>query len=141
MIGQLLDYMHTRPEIIYVEKVKTESQPTKKGRTKLESTERRERERRFFIVPEMLAAKGTINFVNVGDDYFAIVPPSTDLASSEVRRAYLQFVLDPVVLKNAQEIFTHRDAIKTLLDERRANKPEYLARFRSGSFALISCGS
>jgi hypothetical protein len=123
MIRQLLDYMHTRPQIIYIEKVKTQSQPAKKGRTKLESTEKRERERRFFIVPEMLAAKGTINFVNVGDDYFAIVPPSTDLTASEVRRAYLQFVLDPVVLDKSQEIFSHRDAIKTLLDTRRKINP------------------
>ncbi len=123
MIGQLLDYMHTRPQVIYIEKVKTQSQPAKKGRTKLESTESRERERRFFIVPEMLAAKGTINFVNVGDDYFAIVPPSTDLTSSEVRRAYLQFVLDPVVLDKSQEIFAQREAIKTLLDTRRKINP------------------
>ena len=27
MIGQLLDYMHTRPELFYVEKVKTRSRP------------------------------------------------------------------------------------------------------------------
>lgn len=119
MIGQLLDYLNTRPEITYIEKTKIQSQPAKKGKRTLEKTEVRERERRFFIVPEMLAAKGTINFVNAGDEYYAIVPPTTDLTSSEARRAYLQFVLDPVVLKYSQEIFTHRDAVKALLDERR----------------------
>ncbi|MEZ5429111.1 MAG: hypothetical protein R2747_22890 [Pyrinomonadaceae bacterium] len=119
MIGKLLDYMHTRPQLTYVEKVKTQSQPAKKNRQKLETTESRFHERRFFIVPELLTAKGTVNFVNQGDDYSAIVPPGTDLAGSEVRRAYLQFVLDPIVLDNAQEIFKHRDAIKALIEERR----------------------
>lgn len=123
MIGQLLDYLNTRPEITYIEKTKIRSEPTKKGKRTLQKIETRERERRFYIVPEMLAAKGTINFVNAGDEYYAIVPPATDLTSSEVRRAYLQFVLDPVVLKYSQEIFTHRDAIKLLLDERRQINP------------------
>ena len=123
MIGQLLDYLNTRPQLAYIERVKTQSQPTKRGRQKLETTETRERERRFFIVPEMLAAKGTINFVNVGDEYFAIVPPATDLTASEVRRAYLQFVLDPVVLSKSAEIFAHRDALRNLVNERRKSNP------------------
>ncbi len=123
MIGQLLNYLNTRPQLTYIERVKTQSQPAKKGRQKLESSEILERERRFFIVPEMLAAKGTINFVNVGDEYFAIVPPSTDLTASEVRRAYLQFVLDPIVLSKSAEILAHRDAIRNLVNEQRKSNP------------------
>ncbi len=123
MIGQLLDYLNTRPQLNYTEKVRTQSQPAKKGRQKLETIEIRSRERRFFIVPEMLATRGTINFVNVGDDYFAIVPPSTDLSTSEVRRAYLQFVLDPIILSKSQEIFTHRESIRNLVNERRKINP------------------
>ncbi len=118
MVSQLLDYLHTRPELTYIEKIKTQTKDAK-GKKTLEKTETRERTRRFFIVPEMLAPKGTVNFRNIGDDYFAIVPPQTDLSQSEVRRAYLQFVVDPLVLKNGKDISAMRDGIKTLLDERR----------------------
>ncbi|HEV8158712.1 MAG TPA: hypothetical protein VGP58_06760, partial [Pyrinomonadaceae bacterium] len=118
MVSQLLDYLHTRPELTYIEKIKIQTKDAK-GKKTLEKTETRERTRRFFIVPEMLAPKGTVNFRNIGDNYFAIVPPQTDLSRSEVRRAYLQFIVDPLVLKNGRDISTLRDGIKTLLDERR----------------------
>lgn len=124
MVRQLLDYLNTRPQTIYGEKVKTERQVGKSKKTKIENTEIVERERRFFIVPEMFAPKGTINFRNVGDDYFAIVPPGTNLSESDVRRAFLQFVVDPLVLANAKEINGFRDGIKTLLDERRKEKED-----------------
>jgi hypothetical protein len=122
MVRSLLDYLHTRPQTTYLEQVKTEVQKSKK--TKLAQTETRERERRFFIVPDLLAQSGTINFRNIGDDYYAIVPPGTDLSESEVRRAYLQFVLDPIILKNAKDISTFKDGIKALLEERRKVNPE-----------------
>lgn len=118
MVGELLDYLHTKPITTHIERIKTETKNAK-GKKTLEKTELRERERRFFIVPEMLAPKGTVNFRNIGDDYYAIVPPNTDLSQSEVRRAFLQFVFDPLVLNNAKDITTIRDGIKTLLDERR----------------------
>lgn len=123
MIGQLLDYLNTRPQLSFIERVKSRAQSTKGAKRKIQNTELRERERRFYVVPELLAPKGTINFVNAGDEYFAITPPSTDLTTSEVRRAYLQFVLDPIVLKNSEAIFAQRDAIKALLDTQRKLNP------------------
>ena len=119
MVGELLEYLHTKPQLSYVEQIKTESPSSKDKKKPLQKVEIRERERRFFIVPELLASKGTINFRNVGDDYYAIVPPDTDLSQSEVRRAYLQYVIDPLVASNAKDISTFRAGIKTLLDERR----------------------
>jgi hypothetical protein len=118
MVGELLDYLHTKPQLVYIDRIKTESKDAK-GKKTLTKTETRERERRFYIVPELLAPRGTINFVNVGDSYHAIVPPQTDLSQSEVRRAYLQFVIDPLVLNNAKDIAAMRDGIKALLDEQR----------------------
>ena len=123
MVSQLLDYLNTRPQTVYIEKIKTEREVAK-SKNKISKTEIVERERRFFIVPEMFEPKGTINFRNVGDDYFAIVPPDTNLSESEVRRAYLQFVVDPLVLANAKEINGFREGIKTLLDERRKEKTD-----------------
>jgi tetratricopeptide (TPR) repeat protein len=122
MVGELLDYLHTRPQLTYIERIKTQTKDSK-GKN-IERIETRERERRFFIVPEMLAPKGTVNFINVGDSYHAIVPPKTNLGASEVRRAYLQFVVDPLVLNNAKDISTLRDGIKMLLDERRKENPD-----------------
>jgi len=61
--------------------------------------------------------------VNVRDDYYVIVSPDTDLANSEVRRAYLQFVVDPLVLSNAKDIESVRPAVKQLLDARRKIDP------------------
>ena len=121
MVNELLNYLHTRPQTIYTEKVKTETQKTKK--TVLTNIETRERERRFTIVPEMLAPLGTINFVNIKDDYYAVLSPDTDLCVSEVRRGFLQFVVDPIVLSNAKDIASIRDSVKTILDERRKIDP------------------
>lgn len=123
MVQQLLDYLNTRPQINYIEKIKTETKTGKKGKRVLQNTELRERTRRFYVVPEMFAPRGTINFRNIGDDYYAIVPPATDLSGSETRRAFLQFVVDPLVLQNAAEISGSRDGIKALLDERRKEDP------------------
>lgn len=121
MVRELLGYMHTKPQLIYAERVIVETKD-RKNKT-IKKTEVRERERRFFIVPELLAPKGAVNFVNAGDDYYAIVPPDIDLGASEVRRAYLQFVLDPLILANAKEISGFREGIKSLLDERRKTNP------------------
>ena len=122
MVRELLAYLHTKPQLTYIEKTKVEAKSSNNKKT-IQKTETRERERRFYIVPELLVSKGTINFINVGDDYYAIMPPETNLTFSEVRNAYLQFVLDPLVLNNAKDIATFRDGIKTLLDERRKTNP------------------
>ncbi|CAN5764201.1 hypothetical protein BH20ACI4_BH20ACI4_14330 [soil metagenome] len=136
MVKELLDYLHTRPQTIYLEKIKTETPSGKSKKKTLTNTETVERERRFFIVPEMFAPKGAINFRNVGDEYYAIVPPGTNLSESDVRRAFLQFVVDPLILANAKELTGFRDGIKTLLDERRKEKADlspdiFLAASRS----------
>lgn len=134
MVGELLDYLHTRPQTLYAEKVKVESQKGK-GK-KIQQIETREHERRFFIVPEMLAPAGNTNFLNIRDDYYVIVPPDTDLRPSDARRAFLQFVVDPLVLTNAKDISTIQASVKQLLDDRRKINPDvtpdvYLAIGRS----------
>ncbi|MFN3330655.1 MAG: hypothetical protein ACK419_07005, partial [Pyrinomonadaceae bacterium] len=140
MVLELLDYLHTRPQTTYIEKIKVETTDAK-NKKKLQKIETRERERRFFIVPDMLSPSGTVNFLNVGDDYFVIVPPETDLSSSEARQAFLRFVLDPLILQNAKEINDLRDGIRSLLEERRKENREiptdiFLAVLRSVSAAV-----
>ena len=116
MTLELCDYLHTRPQLTYFERVVTKTKL--KGKT-LSKTEVREKERRFFIIPDLLTPIKTINFRNVGDDYFAIVPPNTNLLSSEVRRAYLQFIADSLVSENVKDISPHKDSIKILLEDLR----------------------
>ena len=124
MVNDLLNYMHTRPQLYFSEKFKTETQKAGSKNTVLKKTETRERERRFVIVPEMLAPTGNIIYLNVKDEYFVIVPPDTDVTFSEVRRGFLQFVVDPIVLQNAKDIASMRDSVKTILEERRKIDPK-----------------
>lgn len=122
MVNDLLMYLHTRPILYFDEAVKVESNRSKKST--LKSTETRSRERRFYLVPEMLAPKNTVIFLNVRDDYYVIVSPDTDLTFSDVRRAYLQFVIDPLILKSSKDISVVRESVKKMLDERRVTHPE-----------------
>ncbi len=123
MVSELLDYLHTRPRLTFTERVRIETQKGKNKKNILEKIETREHERRFFLVPERLAVKGNINFLNIRDDYYVILAPETDLSFSEVRRAFLQFVIDPLVLSNSKEISAVRDWVKPILDERRKTEP------------------
>ncbi len=123
MVSDLLDYLHTKPELFYSEKIKVETAKSGSNKTTLQKIEVREHERRFVIVPEMFSPNGNVNFLNIKDDYYVILPPDKDLSYSEVRRAFLQFVVDPLVMKNSKEITGIKDAIKGLLDERRKTEP------------------
>ncbi len=119
MVNYLLNYLHTRPQLYFAEKVKTQTQKTGSKKTTLAKTETRLRERRFAVVPEMLAPAGNIIYLNVKDEYAVIVPPDTDVTFSEVRRGFLHFVVDPIVLNHAKDITTIRDGVKAILEERR----------------------
>ncbi len=121
MVNELLNYLNTKPQLYYSEKTRVETQKTK--RTKLTNIETRERERHFYIVPEMLAPAANVNFLNIKDDYYVILPPETDLVSSDVRRGFLQFVIDPLVLGNSKDIAAMRAGVKQILDERRKIDP------------------
>lgn len=121
MVRDVLDYLHTRPSLSYIERLRVEVPGDKKK--KLVKIENVERFRSFTIVPDLLAAKGNINFLNIADTYIVVVPPGIDVSSSEVRRAYLQFVLDPMVYRETNEIFLHQIDIRSLLNERRKQNP------------------
>lgn len=114
MIRAVLSYLHTRPITVSLERI--QSPAGKKNAPKTYTT--REHQRRFFIVTDLLGAPGAINFRVIGDEYYAVVPEGTDPASSELRRAYLQYVVDPLVLRFNREIAARRDQIKLIINER-----------------------
>jgi hypothetical protein len=115
MVRALLTYLHTRPITSSMERVEVKN-PNKRSKEKTYSV--RQKERRFFILPDLLAARGAINFRIIGDDYYAVVPEGTDPASSELRRAYLQYVIDALVLRFNKDIALRREQVKQLLTER-----------------------
>ncbi|HVS82359.1 MAG TPA: hypothetical protein VHE60_11560 [Pyrinomonadaceae bacterium] len=116
MVRAVLSYLHTRPIMVTNERVRVKSPDNKKNAQDAYSI--RQHERRFFIVPDLMAAPGAINFRVIADDYYAIVPEGTDPSSSELRRAYVQYVIDPLVLKFNKEIAARREQVKQLIDAR-----------------------
>jgi hypothetical protein len=117
MVRGVLTYLHTRPLVTTFERVEVKAPSSKKNnKTKTYST--RQKDRRFLILPDLLGPRGAINFRIIGDDYYTIVPEGTEPTSSELRRAYLQYVIDALVLRFNKEIALRRDQIRQLLDER-----------------------
>jgi tetratricopeptide (TPR) repeat protein len=116
MVRAVLSYLHTRPILVSTERIRVKSPDKKHSSAIVYST--REHERRFYIVPDLMAAPGAINFRVISDDYYAIVPETTDPTSSELRRGFVQFVIDPLVLKFNKEIAAQREPIKQLIDAR-----------------------
>ena len=116
MVRSILSYLHTRPIVVSTERVRVKSPDKKHSSVIVYST--REHDRHFHIVPDLLAAPGTVNFRVIADEYYAIIPEGTDPTSSELRHAFLQFVIDPLVLKFNKEISAQRDQIKQLIDAR-----------------------
>jgi hypothetical protein len=116
MVRALLTYLHTRPITFSLERVEVKTPSTKKKDQKSYSV--RQKDRRFFILPDLLAPRGAINFRVITDDYYAIVPQGTDPGSSELRRAYFQYVVDALVLRFNREVATRREQIRQLIDER-----------------------
>ena len=120
LVGNVLSYLHTLPQTTAIER-KQEKAPGTEGKKKNQTrTITREYERRFIVVPDLLAVPGAINLRVIADDYYVIVPPGITPASSELRRAYLQYVVDPLAVRFNKDISLRRDDLKKLLDERRA---------------------
>ena len=117
MVRALLTYLHTRPITTSTDRVEVKN-PNNKKNNKQKTYSFRQKERRFFILPDLLAAPGAINFRIIGDDYYAVVPEGTNPSSSELRRAYLQYVIDALVLRFNKDIAQRREQVKQLLNER-----------------------
>src|SRR5215212_6588675 len=115
MVRALLTYLHTRPITSSSERVEVKD-PKKNSKEKRYTF--RQKERRFLILPDLLGARGAINFRIIADDYYAVVPEGTDPSSSELRRAYLQYVIDALVLRFNKDIAQRREQVKQILTER-----------------------
>jgi hypothetical protein len=119
LVREILTYLHTRPITVTTVRMLVKAPTARKNQKDAPRRyEFREHERHFYIVPDLLAAPGTINLRVIADDYYAIVPEGTDPASSELRRAYLRYVVDPLMVRFSKEIAARREPVKELLQER-----------------------
>jgi hypothetical protein len=117
MIRGVLSYLHTRPIAYSLERVQVKPLTTQKKNAPKSYTTR-EHPRRFYIVTDLLGVPGAINFRVIGDEYYAVLPEGTDPAASELRRGYLQYIVDPLALKFNREIAARRDQIKSIITAR-----------------------
>jgi hypothetical protein len=115
MVRAVLSYLHTQPVIVSTERVVVKAPGKKKGPQRYTN---RDHQRHFFIVSDLLGAPGAVNFRVIADEYYAVLPEGTDPASSELRRAYLQFVIDPLIVRFNRAIADRRDQIRQVLAER-----------------------
>ncbi|HWW74042.1 MAG TPA: hypothetical protein VNZ44_01530, partial [Pyrinomonadaceae bacterium] len=124
MARGVLSYLNTRPETLVVERVNVPQPTPAQGKKQDEKrlTVTRERERRFRVVPDLMGAPGAINLRAVGDDYFVIVPPDTDPRISESRRAYVQFIVDPLIARFSREVAARRPDLKLILEAEQARR-------------------
>jgi tetratricopeptide (TPR) repeat protein len=131
MVRNVLSYLNTRPITSTIERIPVTTPTTGKKKDVPMKYETREHVRHFVIVPDLLAAPGAINFRVIADDYSVTVPycdetkyycPGRDNnpASPELRRAYIQYVIDPLVIRFNREIIARKEQIKQLLDARTA---------------------
>ncbi|MDQ2936128.1 MAG: hypothetical protein M3R67_01315 [Acidobacteriota bacterium] len=118
MVRAVLTYLHTRPITSSLERVQVKTPTTTKKKNAPKTYNTRERQRHFIIVPDLLGAPGAINFRVIGDEYYAVLPEGTEPASSELRRAYLQYVIDPLLLRFNRDVAARRVQIKQLLTDR-----------------------
>jgi hypothetical protein len=140
MVRFVLSYLHTRPITSTIERIPVKSPGT--TQQKKDAPQKftvREHERRFVIVPDLLAAPSAVNLRVIADDYYLIVPEGTDPTTSEIRRAYLQYVVDPIIARFNRDIAQRREQLKLLLDERtRAGASVTPDVFRAVSRSLVT---
>jgi len=60
--------------------------------------------RRFQIYVELLAPASQVHVRNYANDYFVVVTPAREPQIEEIRHAYLHYLVDPIVLRHAEEV-------------------------------------
>jgi len=120
MILDVVSYLNTRPITTTVERIPVKppagEKPKKNAPRRVET---REHERRFVVVPDLLAAPGAVNFRVIADDYFVIVAACDETkrycpgrednpASPELRRAYIQYVVETLVARFGRDVAARR---------------------------------
>lgn len=64
--------------------------------------------RRFQIFVELLAAPNQVHVRSFADDYFVVVTPSVRPRTSDIRRSYLHYLLDPLAIRYRKNLDAKR---------------------------------
>jgi hypothetical protein len=143
-LGSVLSYLHTEPILelppLYIPR-RTSGPPVKapekKGEKKDDKKDAQKespldipnRIRQFVILPDLLNATGAANLRVVRDTYFLLLGPTTEPNVEVMRRAFLTFVIDPLIERQVKEVAAIRNPLKKLMESRgeRLNR-EYAER-------------
>lgn len=125
VISDVIAYLHTEPILElppqYIPRVTA-------GGRQGEPLKLANRERRFVIMPDLLNASNAVNLRIVRDSYYVLIGPSVDPGDA-VRRAFLRFVIDPLMERQVKEVREIGPDLKALLKSRGDKiDPEYAER-------------
>lgn len=60
--------------------------------------------RRFQVYLELLAPSNQVHVRSYANDYYVVVTPAAEPQIAEIRHAYLHYLVDPIVLRHAEEV-------------------------------------
>lgn len=146
VIFDVLDYFHTKPEIVISMRplvVTTGDVNTKKEKSTVVN---RTRTRQVFVITDPMLAidtstvrgdilnqKDELLARKVGDDYIAIVGPSRGATADAVRQAMIRFVIDPLIERHLKASLEYKDQILKLV----ASVPTAARQYSNSVYLVI----
>jgi len=145
VLGNVLTYLHTEPvlelpPLFNIRRTAPAAKPEKKVEKKsdkknsgkndkqaadkppmpqvADALESPNRIRQFVIIPDLFNASNTANLRVVRDTYFLLLGPSATPSMESMRRAFLTFVLDPLVERQIKEVAAIRGDLRKLMETR-----------------------
>lgn len=145
VLGNVLTYLHTEPvlelpPLFNIRRTVPAAKPEKKVEKKsdkknsgkndkqaadkppmpqvADALESPNRIRQFVIIPDLFNASNTANLRVVRDTYFLLLGPSATPSMESMRRAFLTFVLDPLVERQIKEVAAIRGDLRKLMETR-----------------------
>jgi tetratricopeptide (TPR) repeat protein len=72
--------------------------------------------RRFLIYVDLLGGPNQVQTRNYIDDYYVVITPSADVPVSDIRHAFLHFMVDPLILKYSENLKKKKELLELALD-------------------------
>ncbi len=117
-VAGVIAYLHTEPVLELPPLYVSRAQQPKKGERVEERFVAPNRIRRFIIMPDLLNARGSANLRTVRDTYYLLLGPTTEPNVEAMRRAFLNFVIDPFTERAVKEVLALRGDLRKLLESR-----------------------
>lgn len=115
-VANLIQYLHTEPILelppSYVPRTQSGSRATLNEGVKAAS-----RIRQFVVMPDLLNASNAVNVRVVRDTYYVLIGATVD-PHAAVRRAFLRFIIDPLVDSKFREVAEIGPDLRKLRDSR-----------------------